>query len=156
MNKKLNIILNISIIFFTNSFSMPNFYKIASKKIYYKNTYEIIIDKKLDISDKTILIPKNHKLEIKPQKGCARLILNKNSKIILGENSQLILKGIVFEGTSVKDNFTFNENSKVLCYKTTTFITEIKDLRNPPLTKKPFFIDDEDKINFEIKIEYYY
>lgn len=113
--------------------------KISSRKISkgYSHT-TIVINKILDLSNKIITIMENNILEIKSLKGAGRLILNENSKIILKKNSQLKLKGILFQGTSVKDNFEFSKNSMVIYNDLTGFITEILDDSNPPFTKRPF------------------
>lgn len=145
------------ILLFFNLSGMSKLTKTSSKDIYtvYKNE-TLKIDRKLKLLDTIINIPANKILEIKALKGCARLILNENSKIILGKNSQLILKGIIFEGVSVQDNFEFDENSKVIHNSLTIFITEIPDNSNPPFEKRAFFQSDDDRKNFEIKRDFLY
>jgi ATP-dependent 26S proteasome regulatory subunit len=150
-------IFQILLLLSKSSFAMFGLTKTSPKEAYKVYSNEIVkVDKILDLSDTIITVSNNETLEIKALNGCARLILNENSKILLRKNSRLILKNIVFQGTSVQDNFEFEENTTVIYNNLSIFITEILDNSNPPFTKRAFFQDDQDKEFFEFKRDFLY
>lgn len=163
MNKKFNIILIISIIFFVNSFTMDQELESLKRKItlnaslfncddpiinLFKNRIasEITIksSKTIDLFNKRLIIPQNKTLIISTNKSSlCRLKLNVKSKIILKENSKLILKWILLDGKS--SNFIFEKNSKVQSDGMSSLINTEKYIDRP----KSFFINDKDQKNFE-------